>query len=184
MSGEPYLASADSALLRRVASRYSGERCLEIGAGNGGNLVAASERFGLVVGTDLVRPGMADWKERADFVLADGASCMRPESFDMVELNPPYIAAEVREDRAVEGGMGLEVPKSFLQEALRVVRKEGRIVFLLDSGTAPEEFERLCAQGGFALRRVESMRMFFEELTVYEAAPRSVGDRVTNPPGP
>jgi tRNA1(Val) A37 N6-methylase TrmN6 len=171
MSGEPYLSSEDSALLRTVVTRFSGEMCLEIGAGNGGNLILASKRFGTVVGTDVVRPTMSDWKGVANFLLTEGASCIRPESFDLVEFNPPYLKAEGGEDRTVEGGVHLEVPKKFLQEALRVVRKEGRIVFLLNNEADIAEFGMLCAHRGFRLRRVESLRVFFEELIVYEAVP-------------
>ncbi|MDE1854124.1 MAG: hypothetical protein KGI38_10340 [Thaumarchaeota archaeon] len=169
MSGAPYLASDDSALLRRALERYSGERCLEIGAGNGGNLVDLSGRFRLVVGTDLVKPSMDDWKGEANFVLADLASSTRGSAFDLVAFNPPYVAAGPVGDAAVEGGPGLEVPKAFLEEALRVVRKDGVVVFLLSDAAKPDEFERICARHGFGLQRIGSQRLFFEELSVYEA---------------
>jgi release factor glutamine methyltransferase len=170
MSGTAYLASEDSALLRKTLREYSGERCLEIGAGNGGNLLELSERFGLVVGTDIVRPSMSDWKEAgANFILADGASCLRDSVFDLVTFNPPYVAADVDGDPAVEGGRNLEVPKAFLVEGLRAVRREGRVVFLLDGEAEPEEFRALGAAKGFELQRVASERGFFEELTIYMA---------------
>jgi methylase of polypeptide subunit release factors len=169
MSGTPYLASEDSALLRMALGKYSGGSCLEIGAGNGGNLVDLSNRFDLVVGTDLVRPAMSDWKAGANFVLADSASSMRGSTFDLVAFNPPYIAVEASGDIAVEGGRDLEIPKLFLQDALRAVRKGGAVVFLLGEDGKREEFERICAEQGFTLRRLQSRRVFFEELSVYEA---------------
>ena len=177
MSGTPYLASDDSALLRRALGRYSGESCLEIGAGNGGNLVDLSRRFRLVVGTDLVRPSMGDWKGGANFVLADLASSIRDSAFDLVAFNPPYVAGGTTGDSAVEGGPGLEVPKAFLEEALRAVGKNGVVVFLLSDDAETGEFERICAEHGFGLRRIGSRRMFFEELSVYEAAWRAQGSR-------
>jgi ubiquinone/menaquinone biosynthesis C-methylase UbiE len=70
----------------------------------------------------------------------------------------------------VEGGDGLEVPKKFLSEALRVVKPTGRIVMLLNDEAEVEVFRRACAGKGFGLRRVGSKRMFFEELSVYEAS--------------
>lgn len=173
MSGTPYLASEDSALLRRALEKYIGDSVLEIGAGNGGSLVELSRRFGLVVGTDMVMPGMTDWKAAgSNFVLADSASCVRSSSFDLVAFNPPYIAAETGDDAAVEGGSGLQVPKKFLNEALRVVRKTGSVVFLLNDQADPKEFEQLCEERGFRLERVLTQRAFFEELVVYAASQR------------
>ncbi len=169
MSGPAYLASEDSALLRRALRPYSGKRCLEIGAGNGGNLLELSKRFKLTVGTDLVRPGISDWKEAgANFILADGASCMRPSAFDLVAFNPPYVPADPG-DRTVDGGRNLEVPKKFLAEALGAVKDDGEVVFILNNEADMEEFLGLCSALGFGLERLMSERVFFEELNVYSA---------------
>ena len=174
MSQTPYLASEDSALLRRVISQYSGRICLEIGAGNAGTLIELSEKFAFVVGTDIVRPGMMDWKRAGvDFVLADGASCLRSSTFDLVAFNPPYLVAPVGPDPAVEGGHELEVPMKFLKEALRVVKPDGMVVMLLNEGAELPKFKALCAGSGFRLRRVASWRVFFEELAVYVASAES-----------
>lgn len=170
MTSKPYLASEDSALLRSVLAGYSGRAALEIGAGNGGNLVELSKRFEVVVGTDLSRPEMADWASGAEFVLADAAGCVRDRHFDLVAFNPPYLAGEELGDRTVEGGKALEVPLRFLREALRVVRPDGKVVMLLDDQADMAVFEELCYGLGFSLRRVASKKMFFEELTVYEAS--------------
>jgi release factor glutamine methyltransferase len=174
MTGTTYLASEDSALLRRALRGYSGGSFLEIGAGNGGSLVELSTRFGLVIGTDLARPSMSDWKGAgASYVLAEGATCLRPALFDLVAFNPPYLATEMSDDPAVEGGRGLEVPKAFLREALRVVKRSGRVVFLLNDEAKVEEFEQECADAGFGLERIASERRFFEELVVYSAGSRN-----------
>jgi len=173
MSRSPYLASEDSALLRRALRGDSGGSFLEIGAGNGGNLVELSKRFGIVVGTDIAKPSMSDWREAgASYVLAQGAACLRSEQFDLVAFNPPYLAMESGDDLAVEGGRNLEVPKAFLSEALRVVKGSGRIVFLLNNQAKVEEFEGLCADAGFLLERIASERLFFEELAIYSARAR------------
>jgi release factor glutamine methyltransferase len=104
MSETHYIASTDSALLRRVLREHSGGSALEIGAGNGGNLVELAGRFETVVGTDLTGPGMRDWSgEGAGYVLADCASCFRDSTFDLVAFNPPYVRGEIV-DRSVDGG--------------------------------------------------------------------------------
>jgi release factor glutamine methyltransferase len=169
MSGKQYLASADSALIRKVLRDHSGESALEIGAGNGGNLVELAERFGLVVGTDIVRPGMADWQGKgAQFILADGATCLKDLAFDLVAFNPPYLRGEIV-DSAVDGGLDLEVPRKFMDEALRVVKPSGRVVFLLSDEADLGGLESVCAAKGFHVSRVASERGFFEGLSVFEA---------------
>ncbi len=171
MNGDQYLASEDSALLRRALRGRSGASCLEIGAGNGGNLVQLAGGFDLAVGTDLSKPSMTDWREAgANFVLADGASCLRDEVFDLVAFNPPYVAGPI-EDKTVDGGTSLGVPKRFLREALRVAKKEGRVIFVLNDEAALEEFRQIAGEGGFALEPLDSKRLFFEKLTVYVASP-------------
>ena len=171
MNQTPYIASEDSALLRSALSEYSGRACLEIGSGNAGALIELSPRFSTKVGTDLVRPSMIDWKEAGvEFVLADGASCIRSSTFDLVVFNPPYIVAAIGADPAVEGGEGLEVPLKFLSEALRVVKPDGKVMMLLNDDAELSKFSKACAGSGFRLQRVASRRVFFEELSVYVAS--------------
>jgi release factor glutamine methyltransferase len=178
MNGTVYLASADSALLRRALEGCSGGSCLEMGTGNGGALLELSKRFGLVVGTDVLRPEMADWKEAgANYILGDVASCLRPSIFDLVAFNPPYVAAKLANDRAVEGGERLEVSKAFLRDALRVVKRSGVVIFLLNDDANPLEFEKICAEYGFSMQAKESERVFFEELTVFLARASAESDQ-------
>jgi len=159
-------------LLREALRSYAGESALEIAAGNGGNLVMLTKGFEVVLGTDIVLPGMADWKALgADFLLADGASCIRLGSFDLVAFNPPYLNAEVGDDPSTEGGARLEVPMRFLKEALQVVKRTGRIVLVLNDQAQIGEFEAECRRQGFKLSRIAARHMFFEELSVYEASP-------------
>ena len=170
MSGDQYLASEDSALLGRALKGRTGERFLEIGAGNGGNLVGLADDFRLVVGTDLVRPSMTDWRGAgANFVVADGGSCVQDGTFDLVAFNPPYVPGPI-DDKAVDGGPSLEVPKRFLRDALRAAKRRGEVVFVLNDQAELEEFRRIALEGGFELRPFASEKLFFEELTVYVAA--------------
>jgi len=166
----PYLASEDSALLRGVLGTCSGGSALEIGAGNCGNLVVLATGFETVVGTDIIMPEMTDWRiSGSNLVMADGASCLRSGSFDLVAFNPPYLPAEVADDPTTEGGAALEVPMRFLRDALRAVKLTGRIVILLNDQAPMGEFETECSRHGFTLAKVATRHLFFEELSVYEA---------------
>ena len=177
MSAEPYISSHDSALFRKALGLYAGEACLEMGAGNGGGLLVLARGFKTVAGTDLVRPSMDDWRVGASFLLADGASCIRSSSFDLVAFNPPYLKEGGTGDAAVEGGGGLEIPKRFLREALRAVKKDGAVVFLLNDQADLAEMRAICADRGFSIRRLSSLRLFYEELAVYEATKTEPGRR-------
>lgn len=169
-----YTAAEDSSLLRNALKGYSGKMCLEMGTGNGGTLVELKKRFEIAVGTDLVRPEMGDWAEEgANVVLADAAACLKSSTFDLVAFNPPYLRGDPV-DRAVDGGKELEVPRRFLEEALRVVREDGSIVMLLNDDADVRTLGEVCEKSGFKLDKVESERLFFEELSVYMA--RKAGD--------
>jgi len=158
-----YLSSDDSNLLRGVLQGYSGECALEIGAGNGGNLPELSKRFGLVVGTDLVRPEFSK-----GIIIADRAGCFREAVFDLVAFNPPYLPSARIEDLAVDGGRdGVEVALSFLEEAVRVLKPAGKIVMLVSSENPIEELKGFCDQKGLGMALVASKALFYERLFVY-----------------
>jgi len=180
MKAEPYAAAEDSAFLTEVLSSYSGSTCLEIGTGNGGALPRLAERFSLVVGTDIIRPGPSGWSRAgANLLLTDLASPFRPGTFDLVAFNPPYLATEAVEDTATDGGRVMEVPLAFLREALRVVRREGVVLMLLNQDAPIDLFETRCLDSGFALRQVATKHLFYEELAIYEA--RADGALAENP---
>ena len=169
MSRTPYLSAEDSALLREVLRDYGGDSCLEIGAGNGGTLEEFGLKFGLVVGTDLVKPSMRDWSARgASYVLTDAAASIRDSCVDLVAINPPYLEGEDGGDLAVDGGVRLQVPRKFLREALRVLKPNGKILMLLNQAAQLSEFEKDCWKLGYQMRPVKSHHLFFETLTVYE----------------
>jgi release factor glutamine methyltransferase len=161
-----YLASEDSLLLRRVLLKFSGQTCLEIGSGNGGNLSELVKRFSFVVGTDIVRPEMP--MGGSEFVLADRASCFRNSTFDLVAFNPPYLPSEDVKDPAVDGGRdGVDAAVAFLEEAVRVVKGTGTIVILLSSYNPRERIELICREHGLAMTLEDSEMLFYENIAVY-----------------
>jgi len=169
---EVYLPSEDTATLARVLRSYRGGRVLEIGFGSGAVLRSLVPRFELVVGRDVISVAQAvAAKGDADAVLADRATCFREAVFDVVAFNPPYLPSERIEDRAVDGGRGgLDVPLAFLEDALRVLKPEGRVVLLLSDEADLDEFKKSC--GRRKLRVEEKVRegLFFENLFVFEVS--------------
>ncbi len=167
-----YVPSEDTALLIEVLSGFEGERCLEIGFGSGAVLASLSGRFSLSVGTDVMPLDQARESARgraAGVILADRASCFRPGAFDLVAFNPPYLPSEGFQDRAVDGGEGgVEVSIKFLDDALRVLKKDGRIVLLLSDRGDLQRFLARSKTMGLSAVEKRRKRLFYETLVVYE----------------
>jgi release factor glutamine methyltransferase len=167
-------------MLRDALGPFSGDSCLEIGFGSGAVLASVSGRFRLAVGTDTI--GLEDTRlaggPRVELVLADRATCFRDGVFDLVFFNPPYLPSWQIDDEAVDGGpTGTEVPVSFLEEGLRVLRGEGAIVALLSSEGDLESFLSHCSTLGLAVESVVEKRLFYETLSVLTIRRRGGGGR-------
>jgi release factor glutamine methyltransferase len=149
---------------------FGGESCLEMGFGSGAVITSASERFRLAVGTEVI--GLQDAKlakgPRVELVLADRAMCFRDGVFDLVFFNPPYLPSAQTEDPVVDGGpTGVEVPMHFLEEALRVTRKDGTIVALLSSEGDLKSFLSHCDDLGLEVESIMEKKLFYETLSVF-----------------
>jgi release factor glutamine methyltransferase len=178
---EGYRSSEDSALLRQATRDYRGRSCLEIGFGSGANVPTLCERFECVVGTDIIRSNIGSERQQgrkekngeaacADLLYADRATCFRDSSFDFVVFNPPYLPSDDLADRTVDGGRGgIEIPMMFMEEAIRVVRPSGTILFLLSNEADLEGFLGYCKRRGLRVKRVRERGVFFETLYVFEA---------------
>jgi release factor glutamine methyltransferase len=166
-----YLSKEDSELLREALRSYSGDCCLEIGFGYGSNLLSLKSRFAMIIGTDVQRTeGFSRLKESGiDTILADGATCFRSRSFDLVLINPPYLPSEESVDRTIDGGHGgFEVAKQLLGQGLSVLRRGGKILVVLSSETSKSDFELFCKDQSLTTSLVSTKRLFFEILSVYE----------------
>ncbi len=156
-------------MLREALKPFSGDSCLEIGFGSGAVIASVAERFGLAVGTDII--SLEDARlalgPRAELVLADRATCFRDGAFDLVFFNPPYLPSGPVEDEAVDGGpTGIEVPIAFLEEGLRVLRRDGTILALLSNEGDLKSFLSHCSILGLEVESVSEKRLFYETLSV------------------
>jgi len=165
-----YLPAEDTDLLKKALKPFGGGSCLEMGFGSGAVLASVSERFQLAAGTDVIGLGEARLALGKDcqLVLADRAKCFRDGVFDLVFFNPPYLPSSQIEDQAVDGGpTGVEVPTSFLEEGLRVLREGGCVVALLTSDGDLESFLSCCRGLGLTAEPVAEKRLFYETLSVF-----------------
>ncbi len=165
-----YLPAEDTYLLKEALGPASGDSCLEIGFGSGAALADVAERFRLAVGADVI--GIEDARlargPRMDLVLTDRARCFRDGVFDLVFFNPPYLPSGRIEDRTVDGGRsGVEVPLSFLEEALRVLKGGGSAMVLLSDEGDVDAFVARCKGMGLSVEQAAEKRLFFERLVVF-----------------
>jgi len=164
-----YLPAEDTYLLRDSLERFSGRSCLEIGFGSGAVLESASKRFSHAVGTDVM--DLQDAKlalGSGELVLADRAACFREGIFELVFFNPPYVPSAQIEDVTVDGGpSGIDVAVSFLEDALRVLEKDGTIVALLSDEGDVAAFLSHCEDLGLEVESVAEKRVFYEKLSVF-----------------
>ena len=164
-----YLPAEDTYLLKDALRSFTGDACLEIGFGSGAVLASVAGRFRLAVGTDVV--SLEDARSARlpslGLVIADRAQCFRDGVFDLVFFNPPYLPAWPIEDLAVDGGpTGIEVPVSFLGDALRVLTKEGTIVALMSDEGDAESFLSHCSDLGLEVDSTIRKKLFYETLSV------------------
>jgi methylase of polypeptide subunit release factors len=169
MIDRPYIYAEDSMLLGEVISSLEdSDSFLEIGAGNGGNLLKAKVKFKVVVGTDISLQVRRGFPPKLQLVIADKASCFRTSSFDFIAFNPPYVPSEGIEDRTTDGGpTGMDIPMEFLVSALEVMKPGGKIAMLVSSEDSIEELENFCEKNDLLGTKVAKAGLFFESLFVY-----------------
>jgi O-antigen biosynthesis protein len=113
-----------------VSHLIEGNRVLEIGSGNGDSTISLSKTAGEVVGVDISETGIRDAYEYSKtqglaslptFYVMDATALAFPdETFDTVVI--PEVIEHVRSSRKI------------FQEAIRVVRNGGRIIFSVPDG--------------------------------------------------
>ncbi len=171
MSDETYVSSNDSQLLRKALGEKNGKSFIEIGIGYGSNLKSVSENFDLIVGTDIRKTEAFGILRGTgvELVLTDNASCFRPCTFEVAAMNPPYLPSEVIEDLATDGGRGgFEIPRLFLDNAMRVLEPDGKALILLSSETDLKQFKDYCEKNSIMFKALLKESLFFETLFVFE----------------
>ncbi|GBC75134.1 Release factor glutamine methyltransferase [archaeon HR06] len=170
---EIYQPREDTFLLARVVDLYQGERALEIGTGSGYIAKRLCERFDLVIATDIDLTALKsiERKENLELILCDSATALNSNiKFDLIVFNPPYLPSDKLDDYTVDGLKGgIEIAKKFFFDAHRLVKDDGKIVFILSSLSDVNEFLNFVKDLNYEVKPLEMERFLFEELTVYQA---------------
>lgn len=143
-----------------------GSRVLEVGVGTGFVAGGLKERA-LVVGSEVDLEAARLAKSLVEVVACWGASAFRPETFDLVLFNPPYLPSEGIGDPATDGGVGgVEVLIRTLPSILWALKPGGQLLFILSSLSDRSRVFRWLEERGYVPEILETRRLFFEELYV------------------
>ena len=169
-----YVPSEDSFLLAEYAKNYFGNLALEIGSGSGIILNALSQNFNSVIGTDIDYRSLHYYKNdipnNVMLVCCDAASTLSIK-FDFIVSNPPYLPDLNKKikDRAIDGGpTGIEYTLHFVQSAISVLERQGKILTIISSLSHTSKLDKLIIEMNLMKRIVKVRKMFFETLFLVE----------------
>jgi release factor glutamine methyltransferase len=169
------LAEAAIADLQNPAIDDDASLALEVGTGSGYVAEKVGDETGLrVLGSDVNPHACAQTRERGvEAVRADLLEPFRPEIFDAVLFNAPYLPTDPDDERddwmevALSGGEdGREVIEPFLDSVGRVLAPDGAVYLLVSSLTGVEDVVELAAAEGFSAVALQDESFPFETLTV------------------
>ncbi|MBI2043180.1 DUF2431 domain-containing protein [Candidatus Pacearchaeota archaeon] len=173
---EIYIPREDSYLLTRILKKQIPKliaenknlKSLEVGCGSGIQLLTLKS-LGIknIFGVDINKKAVEHCKKL-------GLKCTHSNlfqnvkgKFDLIIFNPPYLPLDSREPKdsrvATTGGeKGSELTNRFLKQAKKHLAKNGIIFLVSSSLTKGINFQ------GFRKKILDSKKLFFEELRVWE----------------
>ncbi|MGI0020743.1 MAG: methyltransferase [Nitrososphaera sp.] len=166
-----YLPAEDTYLLAECALQYRGRWALEIGVGSGAVVRALAENFENVAGSDI------DWgslrhcraqEPRVMLACCDAASAFCG-TFDLIVSNPPYLPDDEKTDATVHGGpSGVETTVRFVQSALPLLAKDGRMLVVVSSLADQSALDSFVKKERLKIKVIKEKALFFERLSVVE----------------
>ncbi|MFL6473928.1 MAG: methyltransferase [Nitrososphaera sp.] len=174
-----YTPSDDTFLLADSLSQYKGWRALEIGVGSGLLLKILEENFAYVVGSDIDLQSLQHCKlQRSSsssnvlLVCCDAGSAFGSNKFDFIVSNPPYLPNDEHSnivDHTVHGGpAGIEATVHFVNSALPLLTKDGKMLVVISSLADTSTFERMILRNNMQKKIVKQKRIFYETLSIVE----------------
>ncbi|AFU59440.1 MAG: methyltransferase [Nitrososphaera sp.] len=165
-----YVPSDDTFLLADCIREYSGKWALEIGVGSGVLLNLLEKSFANVAGSDIDLRALEHCRGRsgAMLVCCDAASAFAGR-FDLIVSNPPYLPDDKVRDTTVHGGpAGVETTMHFIQSALPLLARGGKMLFVVSSLADSTALDRLIKEKKMHKKAVKEKKLFYETLTVVE----------------
>jgi release factor glutamine methyltransferase len=165
-----YVPSDDTFLLADCIKQYHGSWALEIGVGSGVLLNLLEKNFANVAGSDIDLRALEHCRGRSSAMLAccDAASAFAGR-FDLIVSNPPYLPDDMVRDAAVHGGpAGIEATVHFIESALPLLARGGRMLIVVSSLADSTALDRLLEEKKMSKKVVKEKKLFYETLSVIE----------------
>ena len=166
-----YLPAEDTYLLAECALQYRGRWALEMGVGSGAVVRALAQNFENVAGSDIHWDSLRHCREqdrRIMLACCDAASAFRGE-FDLIVTNPPYLPDDKKTDATVHGGpSGVETTVRFVQSALPLLAKKGRMLVVVSSLADRSALDSFAKEKKLKTKIIKEKALFFERLSVLE----------------
>lgn len=166
-----YLPAEDTYLLAECTLQYSGRWALEIGVGSGAVVRALAQNFENVAGSDIDLGSLKHCMEqdrRIMLACCDSASAFCGE-FDLIVSNPPYLQDDEKTDTTVHGGpSGVETTVRFVQSALPLLAKKGRMLMVVSSLANRSALDSFAKEKNLKTKIIKEKALFFERLSVVE----------------
>lgn len=174
---EPYKPDEDTFLLIDLLKEYTCKSCLEIGIGRGYISKELVKSCKFLIGTDVslnaiiaAKGLLAEEHKKGliELVCCSSASPIKT-SFDLIVFNPPYLPSSKIEDYSTNGLKGgIEVAKEFLRDVKRLLKKNGKTLFVISTLADVEGVVKFAKSLGFSVKVKRKKRIFMEELIVFE----------------
>lgn len=177
-----YPPAEDTYLLLEAIDITSEDVFLEVGSGSGLISVIAARHAKLVVASDISLYAIRNTKQnlelnkvrhKSDVIQMDLlAGLSSKPRFSVIAFNPPYLPSDnhiTEMDHALVGGpLGIEVTERFLEQAVFLLKPNGRLYVVVSSQSDIGRIRKAMRKCGFRVRTAASTRIFFEVLEVLE----------------
>lgn len=167
---DEYTPSEDTFFIASNIENECGFSALDVGSGSGYLTKILSEKFTLVVGTDINFAVLKSQTYKTpNIVCCNGSDALNME-FDLVVCNLPYLATDEILDVATDGGAeGFEIPKKIFDSVKNSIKKGGKFIFVTSSLSNYQKLIDYAQKLGLDTQIIAKKKMFFEELILVEA---------------
>jgi release factor glutamine methyltransferase len=174
-----YEPREDSFLLQNSVGKYSGCKALDMGTGSGIIANTLKRNFKRVVAVDINPEAIKYCKKNYEGITFKKSNLFSNINgkFDLITFNAPYLPNDPRvKDVALDGGKkGNELIIKFLKKSISFLKNDGRIILLFSSLSHSKDIFRTANNLLLKYKLLNSLKIDFEELFVYEFSSRIIG---------
>ena len=166
---EYYKREEDTLFFADNIKNEKGKTALDMGTGSGYLGKILSNNFETVVATDInfMATKMAH-ESIQNCVCCNAADALKLD-FDVVVCNLPYLPSDEINDPSVDGMKeGVDVPMKMISSASKVLKQNGKLIYMTSSLANYLELIKQTEQLGFSTKILGKKKLFFEELILVE----------------